>query len=168
MKSWLTLFLLIAFPMFAGACNLTAGPGAVFGLTEGKTGGLATVGCVFKDKWELRAWWIGEQKIYDGAVTIEQFPALSASKLWMFREGSRFQPMLGVGLMVKESQRCHFNGDLNCNRQVPLVFCFLPSAGFKWGDVMITAFHCSNASLDWGPEKKNRGLDGIRAEVWLW
>lgn len=157
--------LLFCAPSFC--CDLTAGPGAIHRYTEGQTGGMFTAGCVFHDRWELRAWWIGEQKIYDNSVTIGQYPALSASRLWVFREGHRFQPMLGMGLMVKPAQRCHFDGDLDCNRQAPLVFCFLPQAGIKWGDVLVTAFHCSNASLDWGPEKKNLGLDGLRAEVWF-
>jgi hypothetical protein len=165
MKKLILLMLMI--PAVSQACDLTAGPGAVARITEGKSGGLATIGCVFGERWELRAWWIGEQQIYDGLVTIEPFPALSISKLWVFREGKRFRPVLGMGLMVKESHRCRFDGDLDCNRQVPLSFCFLPHAGFKWGDVLVTAFHCSNASLDWGPEKKNLGLDGVRWEVWF-
>jgi hypothetical protein len=163
----LAALLLVCISAPAFSCDLTAGPGAVVRLGEGKSGGAASIGCIFGERWELRGWWIGEQVIYDGTITIEAFPAISGSRIWMFREGHKFRPMLGVGIMLKESHRCHFDGDLDCNRQVPLSFCFLPTAGFRWGDVLVTAFHCSNASLDWGPEKKNLGLDGIRAEVWL-
>jgi len=155
----------LAAPAFS--CDITAGPGASFRMGEGKSGGVATVGCVFDDSWELRAYYFGEQEIYDGTVTIDPYLGISISKLWIFREGKRFQPILGMGLMFKEAQRCHFDGDLDCNRITPLPFCFLPMMGFKWGDVLITANHCSNASLDHGPEKKNLGQDFLRAEIWF-
>jgi hypothetical protein len=149
------------------SCELTAGPGAVVRISEGKSGGLATVGCIFGEKWELRGYWVGEQRIYDGQVVIDGFPAASASRLWMFRDGKSFRPILGVGLMVKGAQRCHFDGDLDCNRLMPLPFGFIASAGFKWGDVLVTLSHASNSGLDEGPEKKNLGLDTLRAEVWF-
>lgn len=155
----------LAAPAFS--CELTAGPGAVVRLSEGRSGGLATVGCIFDEKWELRAYYIGEQRIYDDAVKNDGYAALSASRLWMFRDGRRFRPILGVGLLVKGAQRCHFDGDMDCNRQLPLPFGFLATAGFKWGDVLITFGHASNSGLDHGPEKKNLGLDHIRAEVWF-
>lgn len=155
----------LAAPAFS--CDVTAGPGAVVRYSEGQTGGLARVGCVFRDKWELSAWYVGEQRIYDDQVVIDGYPAISASKLWMFRAGKNFRPVLAVGLLLKGSQRCHYNGDMDCNRQLPLPFCFLAEAGFKWGDVYATVFHCSNSSLDSGPEKKNLGLDGLRASVWF-
>jgi hypothetical protein len=154
----------LAAPAFS--CDLTAGPGQVQRYSEGKTGGLATIGCVSKN-WELRAWWIGEQRLYDETVVIDAYPALSVSKLWTFRDGKRVSPILGIGLLAKGAQRCHYNGDMDCNRQLPLPFCFLATAGVKLGDTMFTVFHCSNSSLDYGPEKKNLGLDGIRAEVWF-
>lgn len=164
MRSAVLIVLLVACAQVQ-ACEWTFGPGAGVRLGDGKSGGLATVGCVFRDRWEVRAWWVGEQTIYGGSVSIDAFPAVSASRLWTFRDGKRLQPVLGFGVLLKESQRCRFDGDLDCNRQVPLSFCFLPSAGIRFGDVLVTAFHCSNASLDHGPEKKNLGLDGIRAEV---
>lgn len=148
------------------ACDITAGPGEVVRYSEGQTGGLASIGCVAK-KWELRAWYVGEQRLYDGHIVIDGYPALSASRLWTFREGRRVSPILGVGLLAKGAQRCSYNGETNCNRQLPLPFCFLASAGVKLGDTVFTIFHCSNSSLDHGPEKKNLGLDGLRAEVWF-
>jgi hypothetical protein len=166
MKSLMLAALLLAglaAPAFS--CDVTAGPGAVVRYSEGQTGGLASIGCVFRDRWELRAWYVGEQRIYDDTVVIDGYPALSASRLWTFRDGKKFRPMLGIGLLVKGSQRCHYNGDMDCNRQLPLPFCFLTQAGFQLGDTLFTVFHCSNSSLDYGPEKKNLGLDGLRAEV---
>lgn len=151
----------------ANSCDLTAGPGAAIRLTEGRSGGVFTIGCVFHDKWELRAFYFGEQEIYKGSLTIQPYAGVAISKLWMFRDGKRFRPYLGVGLMLKESQRCHFDGDLDCNRITPLPFCFLTAAGLKLGDVVFTLNHCSNAGLDHGPEKKNLGQDFIRAEVWF-
>lgn len=146
---------------------ITAGPGATIRFADGKSGGMFSVGCIFGEKWEIRAHYIGEQRIYDGLVVIDAYPAISASKLWMFRDGKRFRPVLSVGLLAKGSQRCRYDGDINCNRVLPLPFCFLASAGVKWGDVLITLSHCSNASLDYGPEKKNLGLDALRAELWF-
>jgi hypothetical protein len=136
-------------------------------LSEGKSGGAVSVTCVFDEKWEISGYWIGEQRIYDGLVTIESFPAISAGRIWMFREGKRFRPFLSMGLMLKESQRCHFDGDIDCNRVLPLSFAFLPSAGVKWGPVWLRLSHASNASLDYGPEKKNLGLDMFTAHVEL-
>jgi hypothetical protein len=136
----------------AFSCDLTAGPGAVVRYSEGRSGGLFTVGCVFDRKWELRAYWIGEQRIYGETVTINPYPALSVSKLWAFRDGKKFSPILSVGLLVKGSQRCHFDGDLDCNRQMPLPFAFLTTIGVKWGDVLLTLGHASNSGL--GPRAR--------------
>lgn len=163
----LAALLLVGICSPAISCDFTAGPGAVVRLSEGKSGGLVSVGCIFKEKWEVRVDWFGEQRIYGGSIVIDAFPAVSVSRLWMFREGKFFRPVLGMGLMIKGSDRCRYDGEMNCNRILPLPFAFLPSIGFKVGDVLITLAHASNASLDWGPEKKNLGLDHIRAEVWF-
>jgi len=164
---WLAAVLLAGFAAPAFTCDLTAGPGAVVRYSEGKSGGMATIGCIFGHKWELRGYYIGEQRIYGGQVVISGFPAVSTSRVWMFREGRRFQPILSVGLIVKGSQRCRYDGDINCNRQLPLPVSFLATAGFKWGDVLVTLGHASNSGLDHGPEAKNLGLDHLRAEVWF-
>jgi hypothetical protein len=167
MRFTLALAVLLAgFAAPSFSCDVTAGPGWAGRYSEGLTGGIASVGCV-ADKWELRAWYVGEQRIYEGRVQIAGYPAVSASRLWTFREGRLLQPILGVGLMAKGAQRCKYNGELNCNRELPLPFCFLFSAGLKFDAVSVTVFHCSNSSLDYGPEKKNLGLDGIRGEVWF-
>jgi hypothetical protein len=166
-RIWLAALLLVS----VSACStikstdVTAGPGAVVRVAEGKSGGLATVGFIVNDKWDLRAYYVGEQRIYEETVIIDAFPAVSASRLWTFRDGRNFRPFLGVGLMVKGAQRCHYNGDTDCNRMMPLPFGFLATAGFRWGDVLITIGHASNSGLDYGPEKKNLGLDHIRAEI---
>lgn len=165
-KLLLAALLLAGLAAPAFSCDLTAGPGAVVRYSEGQTGGLASIGCVSKN-WELRAWYVGEQRIYNDQVVIDGYPAFSASRLWTFRQGKRVSPILGVGLMVKGAQRCNYNGEVNCNRELPLPFCFLASAGVKLGDVSFTLFHCSNSSLDHGAEKKNLGLDGLHAEVWF-
>ncbi len=167
MKRFMLAAMLAGLAVPAISCEITAGPGATVRLAEGKSGGLVTVGCVFDEKWELRGYYFGEQRIYDGAVRIDPYLAVSVSRLWMFREGKRFRPILGMGLMLKKSQRCHYDGDLDCNRITPLPFAFLPTVGVKWGDVLITFAHASNASLDRGPEKKNLGQDFLRAEVWF-
>ncbi len=161
----LAALLLVGLTVPAFSCEWTAGPGAVVRLSEGKSGGLVTVGCIFDEKWEVRGYWIGEQRIYEGAIVIDAFPAVSVSRLWVFREGKFFRPILGMGIMLKGADRCRYNGEINCNRILPLPFGFLPTIGAKLGDVLITFGHASNASLDWGPEKKNLGLDHIRAEV---
>jgi hypothetical protein len=165
--STLAALLLVGLAAPAFSWDLTAGPGAVVRMSDGKSGGLFTVGCVFDQKWELRAYYFGEQRIYGGAIVIDAFPAVSVSRLWMFREGRFFRPVLGMGLMLKGADRCRYNGEINCNRILPLPFGFLPSIGAKFGDVLVTLGHASNASLDYGPEKKNLGLDHIRAEVWF-
>jgi hypothetical protein len=149
------------------SCEITAGPAAVVRLSEGRSGGMFTVGCIFNEKWELRGYWVGEQRIYDDSIVIDAFPAVSVSRLWTFREGKFFRPVLGMGVMLKGADRCRYNGETNCNRILPLPFGFLPTIGAKLGDVLLTFGHASNNSLDYGPEKKNLGLDHIRAEVWF-
>lgn len=166
-KLLLAALLLAGLSAPAFSCDVTAGPGKVLRYSEGDTGGLATVGCIFHEKWDVRLYWVGEQRLYDDQVRIDAYPAASVSRLWMFRDGKRFQPVLGMGLLIKGAQRCRYNGEINCNRQLPLPFAFLPTVGFKWGDILITLGHASNNSLDWGPEKKNLGLDHLRAEVWF-
>lgn len=165
-KLMLAALLLAGLSAPAFSCDITAGPGGVFRYSEGQTGGLASAAVVCS-KWELRAWYVGEQRLYHDQVRIDGYPAISASRLWTFREGRRVSPILGVGLLAKGAQRCSYNGEEHCNRQVPLPFCFLATAGIKFGDTVFTIFHCSNSSLDHGPEKKNLGLDGLRAEVWF-
>lgn len=169
MKKLITLaaLLLAGIAMPAMSCELLAGPGKVVRYSEGETGGMASVACVFGGKWELAAYWIGEQRIYHDEVRLDPYPAISASKVWTFREGKFFRPFLSMGVLVKGAQRCHYDGDINCNRQLPLPFGFLPAAGVWIGPVRFTAGHASNDSLDHGPEKKNLGLDHFRAEVCL-
>jgi hypothetical protein len=166
MKTIVMLALLAGLAAPAFSCDITAGPGKVVRYSEGETGGLATIACVSK-KWEVRAYWIGEQRIMNETLRIDAYPAISASRLWTFREGKRIQPILGIGLMLKPSQRCHYDGDVACNRQMPLPFGFLTTAGVKIGDILISIGHASNDSLDYGPEKKNLGLDHLRAEIWF-
>lgn len=149
------------------ACGLVAGPGKVVRYSEGDTGGMASVACVFRDRWEVAAYWVGEQRLYRETVRIGAYPAASVSRLWTFREGRAVRPFLGMGLLVKGAQRCRYDGDLGCNRQLPLPFGFLPSAGVWLWSVRLTVGHASNDGLDWGPEKKNLGLDHVRAEVCL-
>lgn len=151
----------------AFSCDVTAGPGAVVRMSEGRSGGLFTVGCIFHEKWDLRAYWVGEQRIYHDAIAIDGFPALSISRMWVFRDGKFFRPVLSMGVMLKGADRCKYNGETNCNRMLPLPFGFLPAIGAKFGDVLITIGHASNDSLDWGPEKKNLGFDHLRADVWF-
>lgn len=165
MKLLVLAALLVAAPAFS--CELIAGPGKVVRYSEGDTGGMASVACVFNERWEIAAYWIGEQRLYHETVRIDSYPAVSFSKLWTFREGKLIRPFLGMGLMVKGAQRCHYDGDLDCNRQMPLPFGFLPAAGVWLGPIRISAGHASNDGLDWGPEKKNLGLDHFRAEVCL-
>jgi hypothetical protein len=165
-KLLLAALLLAGISAPAFSCDVTLGPGSVVRYAEGRTGGLASIGCVGKT-WEVRGWWIGEQRIYDDQVVIDGYPALSASRLWRFRDGKTFEPMLGFGLMAKGAQRCNYNGEVNCNRQLPLPFCFLVQASARIGDTYWSLFHCSNAGLDHGPEAKNLGLDGLRYEVWF-
>lgn len=166
-KLMLAALLLAGLVAPAYSCEITAGPGAVVRMSEGKSGGLFTVGCIFDERWELRAYWVGEQRIYHEQLTIDAFPALSISRLWLFREGKFFRPVLGMGLMVKGADRCSYDGETKCNRMLPLPFAFLPTIGAKFGDVLVTLGHASNDSLDHGPEKKNLGFDHLRAEVWF-
>ncbi len=159
------LLLGLAAPAFT--CDVTAGPGKVFRASDGEVGGFVTAGCVFKRKYELRAFYFGEMRIYDEQLRIKPFFAVSVARLWMFREGKRFQPILGVGVILKKEERCHYDGDLACNRMLPLTYAFYPTLGARIGDVLVTIGHASNNSMDWGPEKKNLGLDSVRAEVWF-
>jgi hypothetical protein len=147
------------------ACELSVGPGATVRLSEGKSGGLFSAGCTFKDKWELRLFYFGEQRIYEEQIVIDDYTALGVARVWTFRDGKKIRPYLGAGLMGKESQRCHFNGDIDCNRLTPLPFCFWAYAGIVLGDVTVSLHHCSNASLDEGPEKKNLGQDFVMAQL---
>jgi hypothetical protein len=163
----LAALLLVGLCAPALSCEITAGPAAVIRLSEGRSGGAFTVGCIFHESWEVRAYWIGEQRIYNDQIRIDAFPAISVSKLWTFREGKFFRPVLGMGLMLKGADRCRYNGEINCNRILPLPFGFLPTVGAKFGDVLVTFGHASNNSLDYGPEKKNLGLDHVRAEIWF-
>lgn len=148
------------------ACDFTAGPGKVFRVSEGEVGGFFTAACVVREKYEVRAFYFAEQRIYGETVHIKPFFAVSFSRLWEFREGHIVRPMLGLGLLFKQQQQCHFDGDLDCNRLLPLWYAFGATVGVRFGDsIQLTAGHFSNNSMDRGAEKKNLGLDGVRLEA---
>jgi hypothetical protein len=130
---------------------------------------MGSVGCIFDDKYVVKLQWVGEQRIYGGQLVMEPYPMLTAARLFTWRDGKLFRPFIGLGFSLKEAQRCHFNGDLNCNRQLPLPFAFYASVGMRWGDdIVLTLGHDSNSSLDRGDEAKNLGLDSAQLEMVLW
>ena len=157
------LFLLVY--GYANACDWTAGVGQSRRLTDGKTGAVGSVACLINEKWDLRLNYFGEQRIYEDTLVIKPYATISASRVWLFRDGRNFRPLLSVGIALKEAARCHYNGDVNCNRLTPLSFCFLTRAGFHIGDLVVSLNHCSNAGFDYGPEKKNLGQDFVLVEL---
>lgn len=163
-----TLLLVLALSLAGCAVNsvqVSGGPAATVRYSEGKSGGALSAAVLVNDAWEYRAFYFGQQRIYDGLLKIEPYWGVAASKVWTFRDGKLFRPYLSMGVMLKESQRCTYNGDVDCNRLTPLSWCLLPRAGFYLGDAKFELGHCSNNSMDWGPEKKNLGQDYLGAEI---
>ncbi len=165
MKLVISLILVLLATAANAECELTAGPGASIRLSEGRSGGVFSAGCSLKDRWELRLFYFGEQRIYNDLLTVDAYAAVGGARTWVWRDGKKIRPYLGTGLIAKEAQRCHFNGDIDCNRITPLPFCFWAFAGVRLWDVDISLNHCSNASLDYGPEKKNLGQDFLLAQL---
>lgn len=161
-KLWIAIALFLA-SWNVGACEAYASVGKVDFGADSEIVGIASVGCRWNHKVDASISWVGESKIYDGQVTIPQFPILSIARVWEY-ENTRWlgaQPGLLMGLTLKEADRCDYNGELKCNRKLPLPFAFHFGAELSWEDIRLQLYHDSNDALDYGPEKKNLGLNWL-------
>lgn len=160
-KLWIFLALLAA-SWNLGACELYGSVGKSSLRADSKVVGIASVGCRWNHKVDASISWVGENKIYNGQITIPAFPILSVARVWEYDVNwLGAKPGLLMGLTLKEADRCAYNGEIKCNRRLPLPFAFHFGAELAWTDIRIQLYHDSNDALDYGPEKKNLGLNWL-------
>jgi hypothetical protein len=153
--------------------ELAVGIGKGFTLGEdGVTGGVASASARFDGRWEARFLAVGPQTIYEryGGLKQDGFWSLQLSRYWDFRDGHSTRPELGLGALFREQAECRFNGDEDCNRQVPrwLSACEWLGVTFTNSYLRTDLGHCSNNAFDTGPEAKNLGFNYGMLDVILW
>lgn len=150
---------LLALAPSAQSCELFATVGKTTPAAQTQPVGVAGVGCRLDNKVDVTLWWVAEADLFDGAHTDPAYALLTISHVWQFeRKFLRGTPELQMGLGLKESETCDYNGHLNCNRRQPLPFSFHFGAGLEWRAVRLQLFHDSNNAMDEGEEAKNRGI----------
>lgn len=115
------------------------------------------------DRYDVTLSYVNETTLYGGAADVPSFAMLSVSRVWRFTDTRLLGgiPTALVGLSLKGADRCAKEGEVDCNRVLPLPAAFHFGAGVEWGEFRIELYHDSNNHLDYGPEKKNRGLNWI-------
>lgn len=164
MKHFLWLALLAFQP--ANGCEMFGDIGKTTPSANTQPVGVMGVGCRFDDKYDVALQWVGEAELYDGAVRDDGFPLLTVARVFKPFDGkflgSTFELYWGLGF--KESDRCAYNGELNCNRRMPLPVNAHFGFGFEWSAMRLKALHDSNNAMDYGPENKNLGITWLTLE----
>jgi hypothetical protein len=155
---WLLALLLITFANRSHAAEIEMDVGKTFMGAQDKAGGIAGLG-IRGSKYDVTLWYVGETTIYDESLPQRAFPLLTVSRVWRSERhlGARWEGIIGLG--IKSADRCDYNGELNCNRKMPLPISFHFGLGAEFKDLRIELYHDSNDALDTGPEKKNLGLN---------
>jgi hypothetical protein len=143
------------------SCDWSASAAKTIPTQNATSTGIAAVGarCASKSGrvYDLTLSYVNEMEPFS-----KRFPMLSVSRVWY---GQPKRWLLGgtpeglVGLTLKGADRCAYNGEVDCNRNLPLPVNFHFGVGVVYKDFRITLYHDSNNHLDHGPEKKNRGLN---------
>lgn len=135
--------------------------GKVMKVGGGEVTGMAGVG-YRGDKYDVTLTYFAPGSVYTPDTPVPAWVQLSATRVfrydWTFLGG---HPELGLGLSFKSADRCAYNGEVDCNRRVPLPVNFHFVAGMEWDAVRIELFHDSNNAMDWGDEKKNLGVNWL-------
>lgn len=151
----------------AGACELSASVGKQLvpyaaANKEILGPGMVTVGCRYEHKVDFEAYWFGEQTTKYPGFVLKSYGGIGISRIWESDHHWFGVAEFKAGLFFKNSDRCKFNGDVDCNRRVPLPVSFLFGAGLTYHDWRIQIGHISNDALDHGPEAKNLGQNFAR------
>lgn len=159
----LYLFLaMLALSCSSYACEPFASVGKTTPGADAAVVGIASVGCRFQEKYDLMASWVSSTSIYNGQVQIPAFPILSIARVWSYDvHWFGAKPGLAMGLTFKAADRCDYDGELKCNRRLPLPFAYHWGAELQWTDIRVQLYHDSNDAMDYGPEKKNLGLNWL-------
>lgn len=114
-------------------------------------------------KYDIAATYVSEAVMYSGTVRSPRFAMLSVSRAFEFQTVPflRGYPTALVGLSFKGSDRCAHNGESDCDRRMPLPVNFHFGLGVTWQQFRIELYHDSNNATDYGPEKKNLGLNWL-------
>ena len=100
---------------------------------------------------------LGIPYAYEGRVSLRRTSfgtALLGLLRFAWLGGGR--PTWAMGIALKGADRCAYNGEVDCNRRLPLPVNFHFGLGVEWSAVRLELLHQSNNAMDRGPEKKNR------------
>lgn len=111
-------------------------------------------------KYDFMATYAAPSEVYDDAP-VPGFAMLSVSRVFTFKARRWGTPVALVGLSLKGADRCAYNGEVECNRRLPLPVNFHFGVGIEWPAFRLELYHDSNNALDSGPEKKNLGLNWL-------
>ena len=119
-------------------------------------------------KLDLMVTYVAESNLYYNEVRVPAFVMGSISRVWTYKERSWLlgaAPTWEMGVTLKGADRCAYNGEMNCNRRLPLPYAFHFGIGLQWKDIRIDIYHDSNNAMDSGPERKNIGLNTMALTV---
>lgn len=149
------------------ACELQTGVGkqlAPYGSNGEILGpGMVSVGCRFHHKYDIEGFWFAEQRVpmyHD--FTLKAYGGIAVSRVWEFKRRWFGTPVLSAGVFLKDSDRCDFNGDEDCNRRAPMAVNYIWKFELTWTDWRLQILHISNDGMDWGPEAKNLGQNAAQ------
>jgi hypothetical protein len=131
--------------------------------------GIAGLGCRFEDKYDVTLQWVGEAELYDGQLREAGFPLLTVSRVFQPFEHKLFggTPEFYWGVGIKGADRCAYNGELSCNRRLPLPLNAHFGLGLHWNAMSLKLLHDSNNAMDHGEEKKNLGVTWLTLAYWI-
>lgn len=161
MKLAKLLFVLAVFAAPVGAGEWHASAGKILPTGKGEVTGIGSIG-YRGEKYDVTLLYAAQSSVYTPDTRVPEFVMLSVSRAWTY--DAKFlgaNPTFLMGLSFKGSDRCAYNGEVDCNRRLPLPVNFHFGVGLEWQAIRVELFHDSNNAMDHGPEKKNLGMNWL-------
>lgn len=162
--------LLVAVAALGALCPMArAGEGLEPYLAAGKTvgGGYDPVGTatlgLHGAKYDVSVTRIAEAPLYGGPTITHAITMATVARHWTWEDRSVLwgHPTALVGVSFKSADRCNKDGEVNCDRRMPLPWAFHFGLGLEWSQFRVVLYHDSNNCMDSGPEKKNLGVNWL-------
>lgn len=152
---------LVALTPVAKAGEFHVSAGKITPAGKGAITGIASIG-YRGAKYDITAAYAAQSSVYTKDTKVPAFAQVSVSRVWVYdRHLLGARPEFLMGLSFKGADRCAYNGEVDCNRRVPLPVNFHFGVGLEWKAIRIELFHDSNNAMDRGPEKKNLGMNWL-------
>jgi hypothetical protein len=144
----------------AKAAEFHVSAGKVTPVGKGAITGVASIGV--RGKYDLTLSYFAPGSVYGPTIPVPGYFQASISRAWVYDVhflGAR--PTFLMGVSFKGADRCAYDGEVDCNRRVPLPANFHFGVGLEWKAIRIELFHDSNDAMDSGPEAKNLGSNWL-------